>query len=447
MLLFHSMCGLWQFRRTSLRSCLLFAFMASVYCHGQLTMHDCGEAGEPVRCGTLRVAENQSIPDGRHLDLSIVVVPRTGNKVKEPLFILKGGPGETATTDVEDTISLFRPVRAEHDLVLLDQRGTGATRLRCEVADRAFLVPLDPKSCLARLQARADLRFYTTEHFVDDLDAARAALGYEQISLWGASYGTRVAYEYARRHTARVRSLVLVAPAPLSMPLLDVFGEDGQAALDALAADCAVDSRCSKAFPAVRADVRRLHESLPGRFDRIGLQMLLYSSATARQIPFLASRAAAGDRAPFTSAIEQMRYQLVPRLSLGLHLAVLCSEDLPFHVTTASPQPDSFLKAEYDVACQGWPQAELPADFHTPIPVDKPALLITGEWDPATPPRWARVAADQFSRNQLVIVPKEGHMLARINECIGIMTRDFLERGNADPSCALRLKPLPYQLQ
>jgi pimeloyl-ACP methyl ester carboxylesterase len=426
-------------------SCVLFVLLQSA--HAQLALHDCGEAGENVRCGTLTVPENRKIAGGRQLELSIIVVPHTSvGQMREPLFVLKGGPGEAATTDVEDTMALFGAVRPEHDLVLLDQRGTGATRLRCEVADRAFLVPRDPERCLNVLGTKANLRLYTTEDFVEDLDAARAALGYDQISLWGASYGTRAAYVYAKRHSTRVRSLVLIAPAPLSMPLLDSFDQDGRAALDAVAADCAADRACGKAYPTVLSDVKRLRDGLTDRFDLIGLQLLLYSSATARWLPFLASRTAAGDRSPFDTAIQQVRREILPRLSIGLHLAVFCNEDLPFHAPGASLKAPSFLRAEYDVACRAWPQAQLPPDFRVTVRIDKPALLITGEWDPATSPRWARAAADQFSRSQVVVVPKEGHILARVNNCVGIMTREFLERGMADASCALGLKPLPYRL-
>lgn len=101
---------------------------------------------------------------------------------------------------------------------------------------------------------------------------------------------------------------------------------------------------------------------------------------------------------------------------------------------------------EYDIACRGWPLAELPKDFHAPMHIDIPALLIAGEWDPATSPRWARIAAAQFSRSQVVIVPKEGHTLERVGACVGSMTREFLEHGTADASCSLRLEPLPYRL-
>jgi pimeloyl-ACP methyl ester carboxylesterase len=412
----------------------------------QVTLRECHFSGEPVRCGTLSVPENPKVAGGRQLALAIIVAARYGaGAAKEPLFILKGGPGEQATLNAADTLEMFRTLRRDRDLVLLDQRGTGGeNRLDCEVSDRAFVVPRDPEGCLRNLAAKADLRQYTTNDFVQDLDAARAALGYERISLWAGSYGTRAAYVYAKRHPKRIRSLVLVAPAPISMPVLDAFEEDGNAALDALVSDCLSDDECARAFPTVRTDTRKVLDGLTDPFERFGFQALQYSSATFRLIPLLITRAAAGDREPLESAIREVHRQLTPRLALGLNLAVFCNEDVPFRPSQA---PKSFARLEYERACRGWPRTELAEDFRSPVRVDAAALLIAGAWDPATSPRWARLAADQFSKSQLVIVPKEGHMLARLDGCVAAMTREFLDTMHANPSCATQTRRPPYAIR
>ena len=214
----------------------------------QLSLNNCHISGEPVRCGTLRVPEDSTRPAGRQLDLAIIVSPHTDRDgSREPLFVLKGGPGERATADAEDTLEMFRNVRRDRDLVPLDQRGTGGVnQLQCEVAEHTFLVPQYPERCLRELSQKADPRQYTTEHFVQDLEAARNALRYDRISLWAASYGTRAAYVYAKRYPQRVRSLVLVAAAPISMPVLDTYAAEGRIALDALIADCATDTGCAR---------------------------------------------------------------------------------------------------------------------------------------------------------------------------------------------------------
>jgi pimeloyl-ACP methyl ester carboxylesterase len=414
---------------------LAFSLLISRPVLAQLTLHECRLSGEPVRCGTLRVPENRQASNGRQLALSIIIAPRQGvGDAKEPLFVLKGGPGEQATSNAGDALEMFRA-----------QRGTGGeNRLDCEVSDRAFVVPRDPEGCLRELTAKADLRQYTTDHFVEDLDAARAALGYEQISLWAGSYGTRAAYVYAKRHPQRVRSLVLIAPAPISMPVVDSFEEDSRAALEALMTDCLSDDGCGRAFPTLRTDTQKVLDGLTDPFERFGLLALQYSSTTLRLIPLLMRQAAAGDREPLTSAIRDVHRLLMPRLALGLHLAVLCSEDLPFRSQGAKP---SFARLEYERACRGWPRATLAEDFRVQVRVDAAALLITGEWDPATSPRWAHVARDQFSRNQVVIVPKEGHILARLDECVAAMTREFLDTAHANPSCAMQARRPSYAVR
>jgi hypothetical protein len=74
------------------------------------------------------------------------------------------------------------------------------------------------------------------------------------------------------------------------------------------------------------------------------------------------------------------------------------------------------------------------------------AGLAACERNPATPPSSAQLAAAQFSTSQVVIVVGEGHLLNRVDRCVGKMTRDFIERGRADTSCS-RISPLPCRLR
>jgi pimeloyl-ACP methyl ester carboxylesterase len=412
----------------------------------QLRLSDCVTEGLSSRCGTLRVPEDPSTPTSRTLTLAVLVVRhRTAALPKEPLFILKGGPGEAATDDVEDTIRLFGTVLHDHDLVLINQRGTNPGSLRCEPAARAFLVPRDREPCLRRLTAKADLRMYTTEHFVADLEAARAALGYDRINVWGGSYGSRAGYVYAKRYPSHVRSIVLVAPAPLAASVLDNYEENGRRALDAVVSGCLADAGCRRTFPAVVSQVAALRSGLTDRFEQFGLQALLYSSATANTIPFIAARVAAGDRAPLEGAIQEVRASLSAGLTLGLNLAVFCSEELPYREPGVNNRR-SFLREEYEEACRDWPQAAVVPDFRTVVRLGIPALVIAGERDPATPPQWAQLAAAQFTTSQVVTVAGEGHLLNRLGTCVGEMTRDFIDRGRADASCS-RIRPLPYRLR
>jgi pimeloyl-ACP methyl ester carboxylesterase len=411
----------------------------------RLTLGDCTLASTTSRCGSLRVPEDHAAPLGRQLTLKIRVLARTGpDPAHEPLFVLAGGPGQAVTDHLEYFAGLFNQVRRNRDIVLVDQRGTsGAHRLDCPVADRSFVVPADLAQCLSRLSRNADLKAYGTESFIQDLELARDALKYDSISLYGASYGTRAAYAYARRYPERVRSLVLASPATLSMPVLDSLEQDGARALDAVVDDCLADRRCRVAFPRLREDVKTLRAGLADPFYALGLRFLLYSSATFRTLPYLLSEAAAGRRGALDRAIDEFRTQVTGQLSLGLHLSIMCGEDPSFR--DASEASDaSPVRRDYVRVCREWPRAVPTNGFYDNIKIDRPALVIVGEWDPVTSPRWARLAADQFSRSQLVVLPKTGHVFTNADACLGRMTHDFLDKGQADTSCVTRTERPSY---
>ena len=170
----------------------------------------------PARCGTLRVPEDREHPKERSLELKVAVVPALNRRsTASPMFLLAGGPGQSAMQVYVSLSSAFTRINRNHAIVLLDQRGTGnSSPQSCEYPEE-WQQPVDPmpalrqatRDCLAKLGPQ--VRFYTTSIAVRDLDDIRAALGYEQIDLYGASYGTRVAELYMRRYAARVHAVIL----------------------------------------------------------------------------------------------------------------------------------------------------------------------------------------------------------------------------------------------
>jgi pimeloyl-ACP methyl ester carboxylesterase len=408
----------------------------------QPPMHPCTIEGEAARCGDIPVPENYGEPGGRRIALHAVVLGG-GNRGerREPIFVLAGGPGQAATTLTKGASGIFRSVRRTRDIVLIDQRGTGgANRLDCARAPRSLLVPADVGGCVARLSHDTALQYYGTDSFLEDLEGARKALGYDRIVLFGLSYGTRAAYAYARRYPESVHAVVLVGPAPVSMRLVDSVGEDGHRSLDAIVADCLTDQRCSQAFPNVVKDAEHFRTSVSDPFRLLGLQTLQYSANTAVLIPTLLKSAAAGDFSPLDSVVAGLREEYLGQLALGLHLTIVCGEDLPF----GELETVSALRAEYARACRGWPAAPVATNFHEPVRLSTPALLLVGEWDPVTSPRWARAAADQFSPSHLVVFPKTGHAVPAFEGCAGALVAGFLEGGAIDDSCTAALGRPPY---
>lgn len=409
------------------------------------SLRRCAVEGQAARCGTISVPEDHHDPHGRQLALGVVVLGGSGRgQRREPIFVLAGGPGQAATSLLPWAATISRSIRRTRDIVLIDQRGSGgAGRLDCASAPRALLVPADGERCVARLSHSATLTLYGTESFVEDLELARRALGYDRIVVYGASYGTRAAYAYARRYPAKVRAAVLASPAPLSMSVMDSFAEDGRRSLDVIVADCLADRECSRAFPRLRNDVDQFRARETDPLHVLGLQLLQYSVASAVRIPSLITSAAAGDLAPLDAAIGGARAQLAEQLALGLHLTIMCSEDLPFGEAGKA----SILRQQYVLACRGWPRAAVTAGFHDPVPLAIPALVLAGEWDPVTSPRWAEVASKEFSPSQLVMLPRTSHMFDGLETCVSVLIAGFLDRGTADTSCIATVRRPPYVLR
>jgi len=171
-----------------------------------LSLHECRLehplklASIGARCGRLRVAEDPASPGGRAIDLSVAVVPALNRRASAaPLFLLAGGPGQAAGDLYASYAGAFARINRNHDIVLIDQRGTGRSApLACSYPDdwrdTAEAMPALRQatlSCLSRFGDR--VRYYTSSVAVRDLEQVRRALGYPEIDLYAASYGTRMA--------------------------------------------------------------------------------------------------------------------------------------------------------------------------------------------------------------------------------------------------------------
>lgn len=216
-------------------------------------------------------------PDSREIDIRVVVIPASRAPVEpDPIFWFSGGPGVAATDDATAAVALFSPLLQHRDLVLVDQRGVGGSHpLTCPMPDPSEMAEPDfsladyASDCLANLDA--DPRFYTTAIAMDDVDAVRAALGYELINVYGGSYGATAAQVYLRNHEEHVRSVVLLSGSLLDVPMFELEAYNSQYALDVLFARCAANARCSAAYPDVRSEFLGLLERLQREPADIGL--------------------------------------------------------------------------------------------------------------------------------------------------------------------------------
>lgn len=450
-----------------------------------VTLEPCRLEGiaREVACGRIDVPENRAEPGGRQIGIRFAVVPAMAKrKAADPVFVLAGGPGQAATRVAGQVQPLLAEVNAARDIVYVDQRGTGGSHpLTCERPER--LVPvreaIDSALGLKRLREclrglDADTRRYATWIAMQDLDAVRAALGYETINLWGASYGTRAALEYLRQFPQRVRSVVLDGVAPPDMALPASFAVDADAALDRLLAACAADASCNARHPTLGADIDRLLEAaragltvdvahpVTGQretvvFDRAALAALLraplYLPSLAAVLPYALARAAADDFAPLVALSTALSGPAGGNLAEAMHFAVICAEDMPkvdgaAAAAAARTRFGDGILAQYRDACALLPPADVPAAFYDIAAADVPVLILSGGADPATPPRHAEAVARRLPRALHVVAPNLGHGVSGQGCGPDLLTR-FIRQADfegIDAACLERL-PAPTFLQ
>jgi len=418
----------------------------------------CTDGPPGATCGRVRVPENRTAVDGRTLDLYVVRLPALDPQPEpDPVFYLAGGPGEAASDTAADLPEPLTVLRRRHDLVFVDQRGTGRSHpLSCPGSD---LSPEEARACRAILETTADLRRYTTWDAIEDLDAVRQALGYQRIDLMGASYGTQVAQAYLRRHADHVRAAVLIGALPLLPEPLLFDGRDAQRALHLLLQDCAADAACAAAFPNLAAEtdevLHRLGEK-PVRatvdeqeivFDSqtfaATLRTRLYSAKAQSRVPLALHQAYGGNYLPMARAAVTIARLQNRSASQGMFLSVLCSETAPFLDPAAVERlgAGTFFGVTRILAwlraCHEWPRADLPPDAATPLRVTVPVLILSGRLDPVAPPYWGEQIAAFLPNARQVIFAASSHFPD--GACAAALTAKFLEKASVaglDTRCA-----------
>jgi pimeloyl-ACP methyl ester carboxylesterase len=440
----------------------------------------------PARCGSYEVYEDRAARTGRRISLRVAVLPaRSAKPAPDPLFILVGGPGQGAISAAAALAQIFGDVLAGRDVVLVDQRGTGASHpLECKLPgsdddpQRYFgdMLPVEAvRACRAKLDA--DPALYTTPIAMDDLDEVRAALGYDKINLYGSSYGTRAVLVYMRQHPEHVRSATLRGVVPTNMRTPLFYARDTQRALNLLFAQCKADPACHAAYPDLERQWQTVEERLalgPAEVDldlpsaggrRFNLRLSrdefneairfrLYSEES-NQIPRFIARAFAGDYAEIAKlALRQRRLAAQGGLlSVGLYLSVTCSEDVPFidageaRRLAAGTFLGTYRVDQQVKACAAWPRGKLPAGYLEDVRAAVPTLLISGVRDPVAPPAWGEQVARHLTQVTHLVLPQGFHGLP--DPCVTRLMNAFVIQGGPkglDTSCVQEVRVPPFVL-
>ncbi len=457
-----------------------------------ITLKDCEIQGVgKAKCGTLEVYENRATKKGRMISLNILVLPATGQKREpDPLVYFAGGPGSAAASeDAPGIAQEFAKIREHRDLLFVDQRGTGKSHpLNCEFYNPAdpqsylgYFFPLeDVRKCRPQLEAVADLKLYTTTIAMDDMDEVRAALGYEQVNLFGGSYGTRAALTYLKRYPKRVRTATLQGVAPTNSHMPSDFPINNERALQGVIAECAADEACNKAFPNLKEEAKAVLAQLikgpvevevrkPNSTERAKVKLsrdlaaeairyMLYSPVPTSRMPLVIHLAAQGNFVPLAETAIHYRIHIVGSGGNGMYLSITCAEDLPWIkpgegelMATNTFLGDYRLRQQRE-ACALWPRAEIERDYHEPVRSDVPVLMLTGEWDPVTPPSNGDAVAKTLTNSMHIVVPHGAHSFGGLENagCILNIVTDFVERGTTkgiDTGCVKTIRRRGFALK
>lgn len=432
-------------------------------------------SGSPddARCYRVAVPAEWTEPDGSTISLPVVVVPATGPDVlPDPLVVPAGGPGGSMTAVAAQWSDPRR------DIVLYDQRGTGAAEpsLDCPERNEAWVENLQRAAsfeeeraaivdgfdaCRTRLEmAGIDLDDYDTEASVADLDAIRTALGYDEWNILGISYGSRLALAAMRSTPDAIRSVVLDSVDDVTAAGLAATQASGDRAFTELAAACSENSTCAARHDDLTAEidaVERRYDAEPvnirvelsegeepqdfvitGKDMMGGLFQAMYDPALLAMLPSIIGSLAAGD----TSIIGELVRRNVAfqdETAWGMNLSVNCADN-----ATLDPDEDAATLAEPGrfrilltvPLCSEWPVEPTSNTFDDPVESDIPTLVLAGRFDPITPPGGSEAVASRLGNATFALWPNRGHGVTG-DQCADTVMSAFLDDplANVDLAC------------
>lgn len=430
--------------------------------------------------GHLTVPENWNTPTEKNVKLAIAILKSSNpNTLKEPVVFLQGGPGGSTISAVWPWTN--HPIRKDRDIILIDLRGTGFSEPRlCPDLGKEYLDVLAKNysadedidqrikaaiNCKNSLEERAiDLNAYNSKFIAKDLNALKKALGYISWNVYGVSYGTRIALEYAREFPEDITNLVLDSTIPPNAPYYSQNTSNYRRALEILFDKCAKDPQCNQNYPELKSTLKETITKLDQNplivpVDKnitaskefafnsqdmmIAIHQGLYSQKLFEVLPLMIKEFNEGNKEMISALVSSLAARL--SLDYGTYYCVVCNETIPFNSfqeykknnekSKLAPKGLSFYKAEFSI-CEKWNTKSLDSTINKPVTFNKPSLIFSGEFDPITPPSYGRLTAKTLSNSFNLEVPSYGHG-SSFSPCSKNSIVSFLNNPSAkpDPSC------------
>jgi len=442
-------------------------------------LHRCKDAA--AYCGILSRPLDPADAIAGTIEVGFQFYPHTDLSAPplETIVATEGGPGYSTTGTRHSYIKLFHPLMEQHDLLLMDDRGTGISR----VVD-CHLLQNEPNprpegiaACGAQMGKAAYL--YGGALAADDLAAILDVLAINRVDLYGDSYGTYFSQIFASRHPDKLRALVLDSAFPV-VGLSPWYPEIAPTIRDAFRLACE-RSRTCRALPgdsphriealgtqlrqnpfSGRAldgdgklqDVTANPSSLAYLMFSNALTLVVYRELDAAARAFLEQQ----DRLPLLRLLAENQVSGqsggndvgLSYYSSAIYLSASCTDypqiyDMKAPVADRVAQMqraladkqradpgvyapftvDEFNAVPLDVSvlgmCLNWPPAPASIDPGHPIAPgaaypNLPVLVLSGDFDPLTPWPQGQAAAKLFPNARYVLVENSTHVLALSDE-------------------------------
>ncbi|PJF29621.1 MAG: hypothetical protein CUN52_07475 [Phototrophicales bacterium] len=445
--------------------------------------------GQQIRCGLVSVPKFHNNPDAGTIKVGVAIIPSTSNNpAPDPIILAQGGPGGSGFSSFPQLVLGLQIFIGDRDVIILEQRGTkyASPDLLCEEGFQLTLDILDDDldpdesytrseqatlACAERLAGEGvDFAAFNSLENAADIPYVANALGYSEFNFYGVSYGTMLGQHLLNRNPPGLRSVILDANVPLSVNFMPLTGAGATRVFKLLFETCAMDEACNAAYPDLQTKyfelVARLNEN-PVTVDftdptddsirpalitgdtLIGLTFnAMYASNLAQNMPRYIEQMYNND----FSWLEKWGGELVLRqdFASAFYNSVMCSEDADF--TQADfPVADIFPEfvpvfvrdtAKFPELCAklGIPALDsLIVDAQPTANV--PVLVLSGEFDPITPPSGGDVIVASLPNATHLVFPNGAHGQLGDTCAISIMT-EFVNNPTATPdsSCIADLK-------
>ena len=449
--------------------------------------------GRDVECGWVIVPEDHARPDGQTIKLAVARFKSDASKPEsDPIVYLEGGPGGSPLRGYPAQFdAIFGPLNAKRDVILFDQRGTGYSQpaLDCPELKQEALDTLDQNlntdqsadlsakaaaQCHDRLaKAGANFALYDSAQNAADVEALRQALGYDKINLYGISYGTRLALTTLRDFPQGIRSIVIDGVMPPQADLYAQTPANGTQAIEAVFRTCEADPACNQNYPNLRQTLSNLKAKLdkdPIKFEvalRSGekkeallngdglintLFQGLYVTSLIPAFPRMIYDARDGNY-DMLAGLTALTLAQLDDISYGMYFSVQCQEEIPF---MNAQELETFVKQNPEFAalddkgsrqvCQLWNVPTAPARENQAVTSDIPALVLSGEFDPITPPAYGKEAAQTLSKSFFFQLPKAGHGASASEDCPRNMAIAFFDNPaqKPDDACLSGMAKVPF---